>query len=169
MLIRLILAATAIAFLLYLVHNIRRQAPEKRPRLIIKYGLWIAAAAIFLLVIFGKVHWITAGVAAVLPLLYKLFSVALRAFPMMQFLNKARKEHKQGESQNNNHQNNEKMTLEQAKEIFGFKTVDSIEKVTKRHRELMQKMHPDRGGSDYLAAQINQAKDILIEYIKKYN
>jgi hypothetical protein len=57
------------------------------------------------------------------------------------------------------------MTKELALEILGLSGSVNKEDVTTAHRKLMQKMHPDRGGTDYLAKKINTAKDYLIEHI----
>lgn len=54
------------------------------------------------------------------------------------------------------------MTRELALEILGLKGEPDRDEITRAHRTLMQRMHPDRGGSDYLAKKINQAKDFLL-------
>lgn len=55
------------------------------------------------------------------------------------------------------------MTRELALEILGLSDSVTRQQLIKVHRNLMQKMHPDRGGSDYLAKKINTAKDFLLE------
>lgn len=54
------------------------------------------------------------------------------------------------------------MKQQEALEILGLTSDSSPNEIIEAHRRLIQKIHPDRGGSDYLASKINRARDVLL-------
>lgn len=55
------------------------------------------------------------------------------------------------------------MSRDEAFEVLGLSPGASQDDIRAAHRRLIQRMHPDRGGSAYLAARLNQARRVLLD------
>ncbi|MGS2716580.1 hypothetical protein ACVBE9_00265 [Eionea flava] len=145
-----------IVLLFLAIRHIKLQPPEKQSSLRWRYGLYALLGLAILLVMSGKLHWVAGAIAAIFPLLQRFFPLIMRALPF--FKNRKNTTHHQKSPT----QKVGGMDKEKALQIFGFDILPEESVIIQRHRELMQKNHPDRGGSDFLAAQINEAKEVLL-------
>ena len=58
------------------------------------------------------------------------------------------------------------MSVEQAYQVLGLEPDSGRDAVVAAHKQLMQRFHPDRGGSAYLAGLINQAREQLLKHLE---
>lgn len=141
---------------------------EKKKAATWKLVLIVGGVLLLVMVLTGRVHVLTAAIAALIPLLRKLPELA-RFFPALNRLFSGQNNVGSGSGAGPNSgqagadpaQGNG-MTEREACEILGVTPACSKEDVVMAHRRLIQKLHPDRGGNDYLAAKVNEAKSVLV-------
>lgn len=138
---------------------------EKISKVIKKTSFTLFLIAIIFFTAIGKLNGLFALVGVFSAFLLRLLPQLMRYFPQLHGLWVAFNQNKQRSSSTGSkaNKNTGTMTKEEAFEVLGLKPSASKNEIIMAHRKLMQKMHPDRGGSDYLAAKINQAKRLLVD------
>ena len=228
-----ILLLIAIIFSVWYWWKILKSLPtEKRRSFLWRTAFWSVLGFSVILVASGRMHWLGAGLAVLVPLAKTIFGLGLRALPFLQILSRFKTSPSQfrtkslavevnfstrqmdgevldgefagrrlselsadetqrlsdslrsvdresymllqaylmrngrgGDEQSQQESTSSSfsdLSDEEALKILGLESGASKEDIGKAHKRLMQRLHPDRGGSDYLAAKINAAKDQLI-------
>jgi len=67
-----------------------------------------------------------------------------------------------GNGQRTDQQTNGAMSEDEAWNLLGLSRGASADNIKASHRRLIKQVHPDHGGTDYLAYKINEAKDLLL-------
>lgn len=163
--IRIVAIVAAIFFFVTLLRVYVRLDPAGRK----KFWGWLIFGLLFAgviaLTVTGRLHFIAAIVAGILPFAKKLVPF-LRYIPLLRRLYNSQKQSTQSQ-QGAQQPVSAALSLEEAYQVLGLEAGATREEVIEAHRKLMQKLHPDRGGNDYLAARLNQAKDMLLEHLGK--
>jgi DnaJ family protein C protein 19 len=134
-----------------------------------KIWLYVICAFVFLLALYfiftGRWQAIILVLTSLLPFIWKYGRIALFLFPWLRRLWRYRQD-KNKMRQDGHHmpmQETTIMTKKRALAILGLKNGASRDDIIKAHREMIKRNHPDHGGSEELAWEINLAKDILLK------
>lgn len=131
-----------------------------------KILIWATIAALVLLVATGRAHWLMGVLAALLAAAGRLVALA-QYIPFLRRIFAQTHQHNQRHSRSGGESGSKanksgSMSRAQAAAILGISESASESEIIAAHKRLMHKVHPDRGGTDELAATLNQAKDTLL-------
>lgn len=144
---------------------------KKPPTVLKKYGrtalITLSVMLLSYLLATGRLNWFFAFIIMTVTFLFRLLPTAVQLIPhWLQLRHYWYQWKNQTASQNSEktYQQSSKgeMSRAQAFEVLGLEPTASESEIITAHRKLIQKVHPDRGGSNYLAAQINLAKKTLL-------
>ena len=152
------LIIVVLGFAIFSLKRWQKLPDEQRSKFTKQVVLWAVAIVVLALVVTGKAHWLM-GVLAT------LLALAGRVAQFAQYLPLFKQVF--GKKRDNSHSTSNVpaqhvMSRQDAADILGLDINASAEDIRMTHKKLMQKIHPDRGGSDALAKQINEAKKVLM-------
>jgi hypothetical protein len=161
--IRVILILTLVLVLFWGVQFIKK-LPVSFSASGSKIVIWMMAIA-FLLVLAstGKLNWLFAMLGLLIASLVRWMPLLLKHAPALHRLWLMFGANKSYQEQGPKPGRGSHLSPAEALEVLGLKSGASREDIILAHRKLIAKLHPDKGGSDYLAAQINLAKKILLD------
>lgn len=161
--IRVLVIAILVTLAVIAYGKFKKLPPDQKRKNLWRLGSGVFIGILVLLVVTGRMHWLGALLGALLPFARGAFNIIVQLLPYWL---------KRKQSQANQTAKPPLSTIEEALEVLGLKgnikqgeiTEDMVNEA---HRRLIQKLHPDRGGNDYLAAKINRARDLLLAEIRK--
>lgn len=113
-------------------------------------GAWVRGGALLLLVLLSLRLGLRV-VPLVAPLALWLIGGIVRA------------QTRRGPEQTSSEGRRRAMSRDEALRVLGVDEGASTEQIMAAHRQLIKKVHPDQGGSSFLAQQVNEAKQVLLD------
>ena len=164
---KIIILIAGLGVALYLWVWIKARYQQQGRPFAIKAVLVACALLLIGLAAAGRVHWLGALLASALAGMRFLLPIIFKSLPLLApFLKRAKAEQANNNNDNDANTNtsaNSDMTREEAFAILGLDTSASEKDIVMAHRRLIQKLHPDTGGNEYLATQLNLAKELLLK------
>lgn len=137
--------------------------PEPRRRTIRKWlliGALVVAALLLLRLGMPYIASLFGGLAVFGTLFHRFMAL----LPLLRWVyQRRRSQQRQGNAGSQSQPNRSgRMSRKEAAEVLGVAETASKKEVNAAYKRLMQKMHPDLGGSEYMARQLNEARDVLL-------
>lgn len=166
--LKILLFAVIVTLIIIGSAHYKKMDPAQKRNTLWRAGTGMLLCLLLLLVITGKMHWVGAALGALIPFLRNAYGLISQVLPLWLQRQKAQQN---AHTQEPPTPATVSMAIQEALDVLGLdgdltKGDISEQMILDAHRRLIQKLHPDRGGNDYLAAKINQARDLLLEKIK---
>ena len=160
MILRLILVAAALFGLWWGLRWLSRAPPAKARTALIAGGLGLLVLVGIALVASGKLAGLFAVAAGLAPWIGRAMRLHGLWLGLQRMAGRSRPQQAQEDPRAT--APDAAMTRPQAYEVLGLSPDATPDEIKEAHRRLMRANHPDSGGSTWIAARLNQARDLLL-------